>query len=781
MVSRLSAVRRTPVPVDPSVRRPAASHPEFSLSDFLINPDTELPFDPPLTPGIDLEPLINLAPGRRSDSAIDGIAVSTVNPDSGRAHVMYVSENLASLLGFRPDQLLGRSPHALFADTTPAAQLDAVAELVEQGQQAVVRLDLAHASGAPIAVQASFLELPSLAGGWPYFLAVYRDLSAGWSEEQLLADQSAMLDALARGHHINDVLSQVAERVESQVVGGFCWIALADAAGLLEPVITSGQSRELIDKVLANLTHSGHWSTPSYVRAVDLPDRLAIDLRDQHIDALWTYPISGPGYERRGLLAVAHPVRPGPTSTEERVLSHMSRVVAVAIDRNVAESSLAHQALHDPLTQLPNRALIIDRLEQSVARLGREPARLAVLLVDIDRFKSLNDSWGAEVGDEVLVEVSRRLRRSVRLGDTVGRIGGDQFLVLCVANGEGDAEAMAERVVAASASPVMLSSGEEVHFTASIGVVVLDESGQTPASIISSAESALAIAIEGGRGRYAVYEKGLQQQVVVRHEVEQALHVAITEDELVVHYQPIVEISTGQMIGAEALIRWDRPGHGLLSPADFIEIAEDTGLIVPLGAWVIDEVCRQLARWPVGADALRPNVSVNLSARQLADPSLIPTILSALERHGVSTDWLGFEVTESMRVEDVEAASATLRRLANLGCKLSIDDFGIGYATLDYLRRFSMADTIKIDRSFVDGLGQSREDTAIVTASQALASSLGLAVVAEGVETIEQYGLLGDLGCEYAQGYLLSRPVPLEEAQVLWARRQLILPPSTQA
>lgn len=340
---------------------------------------------------------------------------------------------------------------------------------------------------------------------------------------------------------------------------------------------------------------------------------------------------------------------------------------------------------------------------------------------------------------------------------------------------------MAERVVAASLVPVTISSGEEVHITASVGVVVLDESGQNPASIISSAESALASAIEGGRGRYAVYEKGLQQQVVVRHEVEQALHVAITEDELVVHYQPIVEISTGQMVGAEALIRWDRPGHGLLSPADFIEIAEDTGLIVPLGAWVIDEVCRQLARWPKTADGVRPTISVNLSARQLADPSLIPTILSALERHGITTELLGFEVTESMRVEDVEAASETLRRLASLGCKLSIDDFGIGYATLDYLRRFSMADTIKIDRSFVDGLGRSREDTAIVTASQALASSLGLAVVAEGVETIEQYGMLGDLGCEYAQGYLLSRPAPLTDAHELWSRRQLILPPSTRA
>ena len=739
----------------------------------------ELPFDPPLAPVIDLEPLINLAPGRRSDSAIDGIAVSTVNPGSGRAHIMYVSENLAGLLGFRPDQLLGKGPESLFSPRTPAAQLDAVAELVERGQQAVVRLELAHASGAGIPVQAAFLELPSFSGGWPYFLSVFRDLSAGIVEDQLLADQSAMLDSLARGQHISELLVQVASRVESQVEGGTCWIALADSTGLLEPTVTGRHAHDVVDETLANLTHSGHWSTPSYHRVVDLPDRLQVRLREADVDALWIYPVAGPGHERRGVLAVAHAARPGPSTNEVRVLTHMSQVIAVAVDRNVAESSLTHQALHDALTQLPNRALIIDRLEQAVARLGRERTRLAALLVDVDRFKSLNDTWGPDVGDEVLIEVSRRLRRSVRLGDTVGRIGGDQFLVLCVANGEGDAEAMAERIVSSVSAPVVLTSGDEIRITSSVGVVLIYEPGQSPAVVISNAESALASAIAAGRSRYAVYEKGLQQQVVVRHEVEQALHIAITDDELVVHYQPLVDIATGRMVGAEALIRWERPGFGLLPPSDFIEIAEDTGLIVPLGAWVIDEVCHRLADWPVGTDGQRPTISVNLSARQLGDPSLIPTILGALDRHGVSTEDIGFEVTESMRVEDVEAASITLKRLAALGCKLSIDDFGIGYATLDYLRRFSMADTIKIDRSFVDGLGTSREDTAIVTASLALAASLGLSVVAEGVETVAQYGLLGDLGCDLAQGYLMSKPVPLDEAHDLWSRRQLILPPST--
>ncbi len=753
------------------------------MSDLIDNRHIELPFDPPLAPAIDLEPIINLAPGRRSDAAIDGVALSVVNPESGRAHIMYVSENLASMLGFRPDQILGRNPGALFAPTTPAAQLDAVATLVEQGKQATVRLELAHISGAVVPVQASFLQLPTMARGWPTYLAVYRDLSRGVTEEELLAEQSALLDALARGQHINDVLPQVVERIERQIPGGSCWITLADTTGALRTVAARHRA-DLVDEVVELLdqrfiTQSSRTSTPSYVRSTDLPDGLTAELRSQDIDSFWIYPLAGIGSQRRGLLVLAHNARPGPSSGEDRVLTSMSRVVTVAVERSVTESSLAHQALHDALTQLPNRALIIDRLEQAVARLGRERARLAVLLVDVDRFKSLNDSWGPEVGDEVLIEVSRRLRRSVRLGDTVGRIGGDQFLVLCVANGEGDAEAMAERIVTAVGVPVQLSRGDELHITSSVGLVVVDRPGHAPASIISNAELALARAVESGRGRYAIFEQGLQQRIVIRHEVEQALHVAITDDELVLHYQPLVEISTGRMVGAEALIRWDRPGHGLLSPLAFIEIAEDTGLIVPLGAWVVDEVCRRLSEWPVGADGAKPVISVNLSARQLADPSLVSTILAAMDRHGVSTDHIGFEVTESMRVEDVEVASSTLKRLAALGCKLSIDDFGIGYATLDYLRRFSMADAIKIDRSFVDGLGESREDTAIVTASLALAASLGLTVVAEGVETTNQYAELADLGCDFAQGYLLSRPVPLEEAHELWRRRQLILPPGT--
>lgn len=745
------------------------------MTDPSTATENELPFDPPLPPGFLSTPLFSTPRNRRSDSAIDGLSVSTVNPVSGRAHLMYVSENLASMLGGEPHQLLGRSPDVLFTENTPIRQLEAVAALVDQGQQAVVQIELSHFDGSSVPVQASFLSIPSHADGWPYFLALYRDLSVRPGPERLLADQAEVLDSLARGHDLPELLQIVAARVKLQIPGAECWISVVDKTGRDSVVISGDHAIDLVREAMSILTESGEASTYRCLRADDLPSPVSSMLYDHGVHALWAFPVIDHDGRLRSSLVVTHPDRLEPRDNEQESLDHLTRVVSVAVERSQTEATLAHQALHDPLTQLPNRALIVDRLEQAVARLGRDQSKLAALIVDVDRFKEINDVHGPEAGDQVLLEISRRLRATVRLGDTVGRIGGDQFLVVCVAmNDEADAASMALRVIDILASPIDLGDGDELQITASIGVVLIDRPGRSPATIISNAESALDRAVANGRAGYALYEEGLQRRVVVRHEIEQALQIAITEDELVVHYQPLVDIATGLMIGAEALIRWDRPGHGLLPPGDFIEIAEETGIIVPLGAWVIDKVCSSINSWPHREGSHGPTITVNLSARQLSDPSLVSTIITSMDRHGVSPKNLGFEVTESMGVEDLEQASIALRRLSALGCKLAIDDFGIGYATLDYLRRFSMADTIKIDRSFVSGLGTSREDSAIVSASVALADSLGLSVVAEGVETYDQFQALAKLGCALAQGYVLSPPVPIERAFELWTAGYLI-------
>jgi EAL domain-containing protein (putative c-di-GMP-specific phosphodiesterase class I) len=271
----------------------------------------------------------------------------------------------------------------------------------------------------------------------------------------------------------------------------------------------------------------------------------------------------------------------------------------------------------------------------------------------------------------------------------------------------------------------------------------------------------------------AMFEAGLGHNLVARHETEQALHQAIANDELVVHYQPVVEIRGGSMIGAEALVRWERPGHGLLYPGAFIPVAEESELMLQMGDWILDRVCADLARWP-RSKGRSPMVMVNLSARQMTADTLVPSVISALQRHGLQPPRLGFEITESMEIRDTEVAEGNLRRLKQLGCRIAIDDFGIGHATLDYIRRFSMADALKIDRSFVAGLGRSREDTAIVTASVALATSLGLQVVAEGVEDLALLEPLRDLGARYAQGFALGQSVPFDEILLVWERGKLV-------
>ena len=720
------------------------------------------------------------SPSLRSNLAsIDGVAVSTVSPDTGRAHLVYVSENLSALTGYQTHQLLGQRPDFLFDPETPKSQKDAIAALVERGEQAVVHINLTHAEGGTVPVQANFLSVPSLSQGWPYFLALYRDLSPRPSREKLLNDHADMLDELARGVELPEVLTAVADRANSQLNDATTWIALADADGVFQVVETGEFRTELVEEILGFADDQDLLDGPSSVRSSRLPLDLGLELEGAGVHAVWLLPLMSPKRVRQGILAVAHPSRSMPHPSEQQVLGHLGRVISVAIERSATEADLAHQALHDPLTHLPNRTLIMDRLEQAVARLARDGSTMAVLLVDLDRFKSINDVHGAEIGDHVLLETARRLEGSMRLGDAVGRIGSDQFIVLCVAvSGEAGAIEVSERMLRSIEMPIEIVGREPVHTTASVGVVLLDEPDFTAAELISHAEAALDQAIEAGRNQYSIFEEGLAHRARARHEVRKALEVGIENDELVLHYQPLVRVESGAMVGAEALVRWNRPGHGLLPPSEFIEIAEESGLIVPLGAWAIRECCRQLADWPerhaAEGETTTPVISINLSARQLAHDSLLDTVLAAMDDFGIEPEQLTFEVTESMAVEDLQMAEFALNQLEQLGCKIAIDDFGIGYATLDYLKRFSMADTLKVDRSFVDGLGESREDTAIVSASVALADSLGMSVVAEGVETVEQLEFLHQMGCEYAQGYLLSKPVELHEAHVLWHRQTLL-------
>ena len=420
-----------------------------------------------------------------------------------------------------------------------------------------------------------------------------------------------------------------------------------------------------------------------------------------------------------------------------------------------AFADAVHQAHHDVLTGLPNRALVLDRLDHALAR-RRRARHAGVLFVDLDRFKVVNDTLGHSIGDEVLMRVGERLLASVRPGDTVGRLAGDEFVVVCEDVSIDEVLHIAGRVARAIEVPLPLY-GRDTVITASIGVAHV-ESGARAEDVLRDADVAMYRAKQRGRARIEVFDAAIRTRLLERLETEHALRRALHRDELRLHYQPIVRASDGELLAVEALVRWDHPQRGLLQPADFVPVAEETDLIIPMGRWVLAEACAQLGRWQADNPRLRDlQVGVNLSARQFTDPDIVAIVAEALARAAIEPTSLSLEITESVLMEEVEATAETLRALKGLGVGLSIDDFGTGYSSLSYLKRFPV-DVLKIDRSFVDGLGVDPEDSAIVDAVVSLAHALGLEVVGEGVETLTQIGELRRLGCDAAQGYLIGRP-----------------------
>jgi diguanylate cyclase (GGDEF)-like protein/PAS domain S-box-containing protein len=424
-------------------------------------------------------------------------------------------------------------------------------------------------------------------------------------------------------------------------------------------------------------------------------------------------------------------------------------------ERKAAEERLERQALHDALTTLPNRRLLRDRISQALARAERDGCLVAVVFLDLDRFKLINDSWGHAEGDKVLVAIADRLRSVVRGSDTVARFGGDEFVVVRegIASKE-DVSGYLSRLTREVQRPIELGDNE-VIVNASLGVA-LGGAGDSPEAMLRDADAAMYKAKEHGQSRAEIATEAVHTEVASRLTTEMALRRSITRDEFDVMYQPVVAVDGGELLGVEALVRWRRPEHGLVGPDSFIGIAEDTGLIRPLGAWVLHQACRQLHHWSrIGISG--GVVSVNLSGRQLSSPDLVGNVLGALATADIEPHQLSFEITESVLMEDVDRSVQILRSLKDIGVGLAIDDFGTGYSSLSYLERFPV-DGLKIDRSFISRLGAERADNAIVTAVMALGHALGLMVTAEGVETTEQLRVLADLGCDAAQGYLFARP-----------------------
>jgi diguanylate cyclase (GGDEF)-like protein len=474
-----------------------------------------------------------------------------------------------------------------------------------------------------------------------------------------------------------------------------------------------------------------------------------------------------------GSLTVAS-FRPGRgySQTEQDVLSAFAEHASLALTDARNFEDAMHQAFHDSLTGLPNRALFLDRLELAHARSRRSGSPIAVLFMDLDSFKNVNDSLGHAAGDELLVLVAGRLRRWLRPSDTAARFGGDEFAILLEDLDTIDAaQVVAQRVLDSLREPFAIQ-GQEVLVGSSIGIASSAHPGSD--DLLRNADLAMYRAKGLGKGRFQTFEPGMHVAVLERLELEVDLQRALERAEMCLHYQPIIELATAQVIGLEALVRWRHPVRGLIQPNDFIPLAEETGQIYALGEWVLEQAIRDVCAWNSGVrDGSPVRIGVNLSARQLQEPTLVGQIARILAESGLPSRQLVLEITETVLMQDLEGTVGKLQELKRLGVCLSVDDFGTGYSSLQYLRRFPL-DSLKIAKSFVDGVGGPSQDAAVARAIIELGTSFQLRVVAEGIERQEQHERLVELGCTHGQGFLYSRPVPADQVEQLLAGGPLL-------
>jgi len=493
--------------------------------------------------------------------------------------------------------------------------------------------------------------------------------------------------------------------------------------------------------------------------------------------ALALLPVASGAGQSLGALCVLGTQPREWTAQERRALEAVAASLAVEHDlRRELERSrglgteLRRHVLHDPLTGLPNRVLLLERLTHAATRARRhKDFRFAVLALDLDRFSIVNGSLGREPGDDLLVSVARRLESCVRSEDMVARVGSDEFTILLESlSDDADAGRVAERIQCSLAEPVDVG-GHEVFTSASIGLTLSSSGVESAAAMLQNADVALARAKRAGRARYEMFDPAMHARAVRRLKAETELHRAIERGEFEVYYQPMVTLATGRITELEALIRWRHPERGVVPPLEFIPLAEETGLIVPIGNWVLTEACRQLREWQRRFERTEPlSMSVNLSVRELAEPGLTTRVAAAVAESGIDPHTLKLEITESFAIDDAERTRTMLDALRGLGVRIYLDDFGTGYSSLGYLHRLPL-DAIKIDRTFVTRMDTGAAHLQLVNTVRTLAHNIGVAAVAEGVETAAQLDTLRAMGCEYAQGYLFSKPVPASDVERLLA------------
>jgi len=619
----------------------------------------------------------------------------------------------------------------------------------------------------------NLLDDPAVEG----IIVATRHVTSIKQAETLLEDEADLLELIARDAPLSETLPAISRMVEYHSDG---WSGIL----LLEPHaegVTVGSGGSLSDELLDEITRTSLESSqrpcavsirthqPVVVEQFDEdstpPEDLAL-LQRSGISSGWAAPIiESRTDEVLGTIIVYHERSGEPSDHERDVVAVASHLAAIAIDRDRVQGELLHQARHHQLTGLPNRHSILEVLDRALGRARSNRSTLAVMVIDLDRFKVVNDSLGHAAGDRLLVGFGDRLSNLVRPTDYVGHFSADEFVVVLedIADVD-DVRFVANRLDLALSEPFSIEEGD-IFLAASIGVAVSERGHESSDTLLQNADAAMYQAKALGRDRLEVFDDAMRTRATEQLRLDRELRRAVERSELALHYQPQIDLTSGRIVGVEALLRWHHPERGLVMPVDFIPIAEDTGLIVRIGRWVIDEAVLQARTWIDRVPGLEDfSVAVNLSARQISAPDIVSTVARILERHELAPAQLSLELTESILIDDAEATLQVLRELKALGVQLAIDDFGTGFSSLSYLHRFPV-DVVKVDRTFVTAIRADGEGSPVASAVVHMARALDLLTTAEGVEEPQQLAGLRALGCDLAQGYLFAKPVPSEDLE----------------
>ncbi|CAN7617002.1 EAL domain-containing protein [Rhizobium sp. LjRoot254] len=613
-------------------------------------------------------------------------------------------------------------------------------------------------------------------------IGIARDITERKRSEMLSKGQAKVLEMIATAAPLQDILTELIHLVEGQLTGIIGSVLLLDADGLH---LRHGAAPSLHPAYIEAINgvrvgpNVGSCGTAVYRResvivADTQTDPLWADYRDLASTfgyrACWSEPIISHTGPVLGTFAMYSETIRRPTDSERALVEVATRIAGIAIERKLAEERIQYIATHDVLTNLPNRTVLSDRVSQALDRAASRDESVSVMFIDLDRFKLVNDSLGHEAGDELLQIVAARMQQHVQTSDSVVRIGGDEFVIL-LPDRPKETNTIAttcQRIIDAISAPIHVG-GHELRVTCSIGIANYPADGTDTRTLLANADAAMYQAKAIGRDNFQFYSSDLNAKAHQKLMLHEQLRNALTRSELILEYQPQIDLRTGEIFAAEALLRWNHPAMGRISPAEFIPLAEETGLIVPIGDWVITEACRQNKAWQDAG--LSPiSVCVNVSARQFWDKNLVALVRHALKTSKLAANFLELELTESLIMQDIGQAINTMSELQSLGVQLSIDDFGTGYSSLSALKNFPVT-RLKIDKSFINDLASNESDRTVASAIILLGQKLNLRVIAEGVETKEQMQFLHDNNCDEMQGYLFSKPVSAAEFQKLAHRR----------